>query len=140
MSKRIALKDYVEVDGHDLSDFCRSVDFTSDHSQEDVSGFNAGGTNEYLAGPTVQTFTAEFFMGSGAGEPFDVLRPLHVNKTVFTIKWREDQTLPVSATNPQLTGNVQLFAFGKGAQRGSAETRSITFAAVDSTGLVFAET
>ena len=51
MSKRIALKDSVMVDTTDLSDFSRTVRFSSEHNQVDVSGFNATGANEYLMKP-----------------------------------------------------------------------------------------
>ena len=41
MPKRVALKDSVEVDSVDLSNFARSVRLTSEHTREDVSGFSA---------------------------------------------------------------------------------------------------
>lgn len=137
MSKRIALKDFVEVDGHDLSTFCRSVGFSSEHEQIDVSGFNASGADENLAGKTAQSFTAEFFGAYGSGETHDVLYRLHRDRTVFGVKWRPDQTAVVSATNPQLEGNVQLLSYSPGANRGEAEAFSVTFSAADETGLVF---
>ena len=37
MAKRIALKDHVSVDAVDLSNFCRSVEFSSEHERVDVS-------------------------------------------------------------------------------------------------------
>jgi hypothetical protein len=77
MSKRIALKDFIEVDGHDLSNFARSVSFSSEHEQVDVSGFNALGTDEFLAGKTTQSVTVEFFGSYGSGEVHDVLYHLH---------------------------------------------------------------
>ena len=36
MAKRIALKDSVSVDAVDLSQFCRSVEFSSEHERVDV--------------------------------------------------------------------------------------------------------
>ena len=66
MAKRIALKDHIHVDAVDLSNFARSVEFSSEHERVDVSGFNATGANEYLAGQTEQSVTVEFFGSYGA--------------------------------------------------------------------------
>lgn len=140
MSKRIALNDFVEVDHTDLSDLCDSVQFASDHAQEDVSGFNASGRDEYLAGRTTQSFTAEFFGSYGSGEVHQTLYELHRDKTVFLLRWRPNQNAGVSATNPELRGNVQLLSYGPGAQRGNVDKVSCTFTCADSTGLVFYET
>jgi hypothetical protein len=140
MAKRVALFDHVEVDGHDLSQFCRSVEFSSEHEQVDVSGFTATGANEFLAGQTVQSVTCEFFGSYGSGEVHDVLYAIHAARTVVTFEWNPNQNLSVSATNPQLTGNVQVLSYSPGATRGEAETFSVTFTAADSAGLVFSDT
>ena len=140
MSKRVALKDFIECDHVDLSDLARSVSYSSEHEQVDVSGFNATGADEFLAGKTTQSVTVEFFGSYGSGEVHQTLFNLHKNRTVFTFKWRPDQTLPVSATNPQLEGNVQLLTYGPGATRGDADTFSATFTAADANGLWFVET
>lgn len=137
MPKRIALKDSVMVDTTDLSDFARQVQFQSDHAQIDVSGFNAGGTNEYLAGATTQTVTVEFFGSYGAGEVHQTLYPIHQNRTVVVFAWRPDQTNPVSATNPELRGNVQVYSYGPGAARGAEDVFQVVFQTADSAGLTF---
>jgi len=140
MAKRIALKDHVEVDGHDLSTFCRAVEFSSEHEQVDVSGFNSTGANEFLAGQTVQSVTCEFFGSYGTGEVHDVLYDIHRNRSIVTFEWNPDQTAGVSSTNPQLTGNVQVLSYSPGATRGEADTFSVTFTAADSNGLFFSDT
>jgi hypothetical protein len=137
MSKRIALKDFVEVDSVDLSDFARSVKFISNHAQMDVSGFNALGANEYLTGPTTQQLDVEFFGSYGSGEVHQTLYPIHSGRTVVPVKWRPDQTNPVGVTNPELTGNVQLFNYEPGAARGAEDVFTVTFMAVDAAGLAF---
>ena len=74
MAKRIALKDHIIVDAVDLSNFARAVTFSSEHERIDVSGFNATGANEYLAGATEQEVTVEFFGSYGAiGSPRDAV-------------------------------------------------------------------
>ena len=140
MPKRIALKDSVEVDSVDLSDFARSVRFTSEHEQVDVSGFNATGANEYLAGTTTQNVTVEFFGSYGTGEVHATLYPIHKDREVVPIAWRPDQTTPASATNPELRGNVQLLQYGPGGTRGDVDTFEATFITADPAGLVFETT
>lgn len=140
MSKRIALKDYISVDGVDLSSFARSVESQSDHERVDASGFNSTGANEYLAGQTEQSVTVEFFGSYGAGEVHDTIYPIHRDRTTVAFVWRIDQTAAVSATNPNLTGNVQILSYGPGATRGEVETFSVTFVAADSSGLVWTGT
>lgn len=140
MAKRIALFDYIEVDGHDLSQFTRSVEFSSEHEQVDVSGFTASGANEFLAGQTVQSVTCEHFGSYGSGEVHDVLYDIHRDRSIVTFVWYPNQNSAVSATNPQLTGNVQVLTYSPGATRGEADTFSVTYTAADSSGLVFSNT
>jgi hypothetical protein len=137
VAKRIALKDAVFVDAVDLSNFARNVEFSSEHAREDVSGFNPTGANEYLAGQTEQEVTVEFYGSYGAGEVHQTLYPLHKNRTICAIKWRPDQTAPVSATNPELRGNCQILTYAPGASRGDTDTFEVTFSAADAAGLAF---
>ncbi|HSE44719.1 MAG TPA: hypothetical protein VLA89_05255 [Gemmatimonadales bacterium] len=140
MSKRVALKDFVEVDGVDLSNFARSVQYSSEHEQVDVSGFSATGADEFLAGKTTQSVTVEFYGSYGSGEVHQTLFNLHKNRTEFDFAWRPDQTASVSSTNPELRGVVQCLSYGPGATRGDAETFSVTFTAADEDGLWFYST
>jgi hypothetical protein len=140
MAKRIALKDAVNVNAIDLSNFARSVEFSSEHERVEVSGFNATGANEYLAGQTEQTVTVEFFNSYGVGEVHATLYPIHQARTIVPFKWRPDMTSPVSATNPELRGNVQLLTYNPGATRAEADTWEATFVAADAAGLTYATT
>lgn len=140
MSKRIALKDSVEVDSVDLSNLARSVRFASEHERVDVSGFSASGANEYLPGPTEQSVTVEFFGSYGTGEVHSTLYPIHASREVVPFAWRPDQTTPTSATNPELRGNVQVYTYGPGGERGDVDTFEVTFNAADEAGLAFFDT
>lgn len=137
MAKRIAFKDFVEVDNVDLSTFARAVTFSSEHERVDASGFSATGANEFLAGTTTQEVTVEFFGSYGSGEVHQTLYGLHKNRTVFDFAWRPDQTAAASATNPELRGPVQLLTYNPGATRGEVEAFSATFTAASEDGLVF---
>ena len=137
MAKRIALKDHVSVDAVDLSNFARAVTFNSEHERVDVSGFSATGANEYLAGQTEQSVTVEFFGSYGASEVHQTLYPIHQNREVVAFEWRPDQDAAVSATNPQLEGNVQLLTYSPSVTRGEEEAWEATFVAADSAGLAY---
>ena len=137
MAKRIALHDHVMVDAVDLSSFARSVEFSSEHERVDVSGFTASGANEYLAGATEQSVTVEFYGSYGASEVHATLYPIHQNREVVAFEWRPDQNAVVSATNPQLEGNVQLLTYSPSVTRGEVETWSATFTAADTDGLTY---
>ena len=137
MAKRIALKDHITVDAVDLSNFARAVTFSSEHERIDVSGFNSTGSNEYLAGATEQEVVVEFFGSYGASEVHATLYPIHRDREVVAFEWRPDQTAVVSATNPQLEGNVQLLTYNPSATRGEEEAWEATFVAADSAGLAY---
>jgi len=140
VSKRIALSDSVTVDGTDLSDFARSVALSSEHDRVDVSGFNPTGANEFLAGQTTQSVTVEFYGSYDAAEVHQTIYPIHKNRDIVPFAWRPDMNNPVSATNPELRGNVQALTYNPGATRGDADTFSCEFVAADEAGLVFFDT
>lgn len=137
MPKRIALHDHVSVDAVSLGNFARSVEFSSEHERVDVSGFSATGANEYLAGATEQSVTVEFYGAYGAAEVHATLYPIHANREVVAFEWRPDMNAAVSATNPQLEGNVQLLTYSPSATRGETETWTATFTAADAAGLAY---
>lgn len=140
MSKRIALKDFIEVDHVDLSNFASAIQLHSDDEQVDVSGFNATGADEFLAGKRTQSVDVTFFGSYGSGEVHQTLYPLYRDRATFDFKWRPDQTASVSATNPELSGVVQMLSYGPGATRGQADSFQVTFTAADENGLTFSET
>jgi hypothetical protein len=138
--KRIALKDYISVDGHDLSDLFSQIGFSSVHDKVDVSGFNEAGTDEFLAGKTTQSVTGQVFGSMAAGETWDILYYIHQSRAVVPFKWRPDASLPVSSTNASLEGNVQLLTWQAGATRGEVESFPVEFSPADAAGLVYVET
>lgn len=140
MPKRVAFKDSVTVDSTDLSEFARKVEFSSEHARVDVSGFNATGASEFLAGVTTQSVTVEFYGSYGTGEVHQTLYPIHASRDIVVFKWRPDQTTAVAVDNPELTGNVQVLTYKPGGERGNADTYSVEFVAADPAGLAFVTT
>ena len=60
-TKKIAKHDKITIDGTDVSNSFRTFGFSSEHTQEDVSGFSVSGIDEFLPGRTTQWFTGEAF-------------------------------------------------------------------------------
>jgi hypothetical protein len=136
MAKRIALKDSISVDGQDLSNLSRAWSFTSEHEQVDMSGFNATGFSEFLAGPTTQQVTIEFYGSYGSSEVHETIYPIHKDRDTVALAITVDGLS--DSPGPTLSGNVQVNTYNPGATRGEAETFEVTFAAADEDGLTFA--
>jgi hypothetical protein len=133
MSKRIALTDYVEVDGVDISNLVLQVGFESTDDQVDVSGFNPAGSSEFLQGNRVREITLEVFGSRAANEIHQVLWPIHDGRLTATFKWRADSNAGVSATNEELRGNIKILNYAEGGTRGDAETATITLVQASAT-------
>lgn len=139
MGKGIALKDYVEVDGVDLSNFFSQVNPNFTKESVDVSGFSMTGKNETLVGAETQEIQCTIFDAYGNGETWDVLWPLYRDSTIFSFKTRPDQSLAVSATNPQIEGNAQINSWSPNRQRGQVGSFPVTFVAADAAGFTYSE-
>jgi hypothetical protein len=133
MSKRLALTDLIEIDGTDLSNLARSVEFESTDEEIDVSGFNPTGASEFLQGTRVRAVTIEFYVSRGSNEVHQVVFPIHDQRLDCTFVWRADSVAGVSATNEELRGLVKIPTYSEGGTRGEAETTSIRFVEADAT-------
>lgn len=129
--KRIALTDYIEIDGVDLSNNARSIQFTSEDERVDASGFNTTGAEEFLAGTRVREVTVEFIMTRGSQGVHQTLYRLHDERVEFDFVWRPNGEDMISATNEELRGTVILPQWNEGATRGELEVASLTFVASD---------
>lgn len=139
MGKGVALKDYVEIDGHDLSDFCSQVNPQFVDSQEDISGFNPTGVDESTPGTRAQTIALTFFDSYGDGEAWDVLYKLWKNREIFTFKTRPDQSIAVGSTNPSLEGNARIYGWSPNRTRGQVASFPVTIASADADGFDYVE-
>ena len=132
-------KTSVSVDAVDLSNFARAVEFTSRararrrvRVQRDRRERVPGRPDR--AGRRPSSSTASY----GTGEVHATLYPIHQDREVVAFAWRPDQTAAVSATNPELRGNVQLLhLLRRAATRGEVDTFTVTFNAADEDGLAF---
>ena len=139
MPKRIPLHDFVEVASVDLSSLARSVRYSSEHERVDVSGFSASGANEYLAGPTEQSLTVEFYGSYGTGEVHQTIYPAHKDREIIPVAWRPNQNQPIGVDNPELRGNAQVYSYSPGGARGDTDTFEVVFQAADEAGFEFVE-
>lgn len=112
-TKKIAKFDKITIDGTDVSNSFRTFGYSSEHTEEDVSGFSASGTDEILPGATAQSFSGEAFYTEELGA---IVEPLHRNRTACTITWQPDGL--VDATREIYTGSCYINQFGPANTRG----------------------
>ena len=86
MAKRIALKDSSRSTPSTCPTSPAASSSQSEHERVDVSGFNATGSNEYLAGQTEQSVTVEFYGSYGATEVHATLYPIHADREVVRVR------------------------------------------------------
>jgi len=123
MGKRIALTDFIEIDGVDFSDGqCRAISSNFEHERVPAGGFNSAGTVEELSGQTTREINATFYAKNDTEETFQVFNYLFESKAIFDVVWRKDQNAGVGATNPECRGSVKVFQFPQGAVFGEVET------------------
>lgn len=130
---------YIELDGHDLSDYGFNIDTPSSKDQVDVSGFNPNNTKETLVGQRQDSVTAQFTQSFASGGPHDIISTIYYSDTTVVLRVRPTSDV-VSATNPELTGNVKVASYNglTGALNARAEI-SVEFVAADSAGLTWSD-
>lgn len=133
-TKKIAKYDKITIDGVDVSNSFRQFSYTSEHSEEDVSGFSATGTDETLPGSTAQAFVGEAFYTE---ELAAIVEPLHRNRTNTVIAWQPDGL--VDSTREIYTGTCTINQFGPSNTRGSVMTMPFNAKPSTSAGITVAD-
>lgn len=129
-TKLIARHDKIIIDHVDVSNSFRQFGYTSEHSEEDVSGFSASGNDETLPGATAQAFTGEAFYTEELGA---LIEPLHRARTVVEIMWQPNGLL--DDTREVYSGNCTINQFGPANTRGSVSTMPFSAKPADATGI-----
>jgi hypothetical protein len=129
-TKKVARHDKVIIDGTDVSNSFRQIGFSSEHSEEDVSGFSELGNDETLPGRTAQGFAGEAFYTE---ELAAILYPIHANRTVVAMSWQPDGL--VDATREIYSGNVTINQFGPANTRGTVSTMPFAAKPADEEGI-----
>lgn len=133
-TKLIAKSDKITIDGVDVSNSFSEFGYSSEHSQEDVSGFSASGTDEFLPGATTQSFSGTAFYTE---ELAAIVEPLHRNRTNTVIAWQPNGL--VDSTREIYTGTCNILTFGPANTRGSVSTMPFTATPSTSTGITVAD-
>lgn len=129
-TKQIARHDKITIDGTDVSNAFRQFGFSSEHSEEDVSGFSVSGNDEFLPGSTDQGFSGEAFYT----EEFAALVfPLHAARTIVEVTWQPNGL--VDSTREVYYGNCTINQFGPANTRGSVSTMPFAAKPADEDGI-----
>lgn len=99
----------VVIQGNVLSSFAHNVSIEDEKEQLDASGFNPNNSKTYVPGSRDQTVTIQFRMSYGAGEPFNVIKPLYENNTNFGFYLVPDSDTATSTTNPIYGGTANVY-------------------------------
>lgn len=128
--KQIARHDLIEIDGTDYSNAFREFRLTSEHSEEDVSGYSESGVDETLPGRTAQGFEGEFFLNPTVSSAF---WDMHINREVVSIFYQPNGLS--DDTGPAWYGNCTINTVNQGTTRGSAATSPFSAKAADADGI-----
>lgn len=128
--KVIARHDFIEIDGTDYSNAFREFRLSSEHSEEDVSGYSESGVDETLPGRTAQGFEGEFFVSPTVSSAF---WDMHINREVVRIEYQPNGLVDSDA--PLWYGNCTINTVNAGTTRGSAATSPFAARAADADGI-----
>ncbi len=129
-TKQIARHDKILIDDVDVSNSFREFGYSSEHSEEDVSGFSVTGVDETLPGSTTQSFSGEAFYTE---ELAAIVEPLHRGRTVCTISWQPNGL--VDASREIYSGECTINTFGPSDTRGSVATMPFAARPADANGI-----
>lgn len=129
-TKLIARHDKILIDDVDVSNSFREFGYTSEHSEEDASGFSVSGNDETLPGTTAQTFSGEAFYTE---ELAAIVEPLHRNRTVCTISWQPNGL--VDSTREIYYGECTINQFGPANTRGTVSVMPFSAKPADANGI-----
>ena len=129
-TKLISRHDKILIDGTDVSNSFSEFGYTSEHSEEDVSGFSVSGVDETLPGATSQEFTGTAFYTE---ELALIIEPLHRARTVCSISWQPNGL--VDATREIYYGECTINTFGPANTRGSVSTMPFAARPADENGI-----
>ena len=133
-TKKVARHDKVLIDGTDVSNSFSEFGFSSEHSEEDVSGFSVSGVDEFLPGSTTQGFAGTAFYTE---ELAAIVYPIHRDREIVVISWQPDGL--VDATREIYSGNCTINQFGPTNTRGSVSTMPFTARPADATGITVSD-
>ena len=136
MAKRIALQDHCEVNRRSQK-FARSRLSSAPITSESTY---AGSRRQARTStwPARQSSPSKSSSTGRTGPPKSTRRCTRsTGPHGVPFEWRPDLTAAVTATNPQLEGNVPVVQLRAGGTRGEVDTFTVTFNAADDAGFAF---
>lgn len=132
-TKKVAKHDRISIDGTDYSNAFRQFGFSSEHSEEDVSGFSVSGNDETLPGSTAQGFTGEMFYTE---ESAPAIWDLHIGRDIVEVQFQPNGLVDSSAT--VYYANCTINQFGPADTRGQVSVMPFSAKPADETGITAA--
>lgn len=129
-TKKVAKHDRIEIDGDDYSNAFRVFGFSSEHSEEDVSGMSVSGTDETLPGSTAQGFAGEMFYTEEVAPTFF---DYHLNRTVVQVLYQPNGL--VDPTAETYYADCIIFSFGPANTRGQVSVMPFSAKPVTEDGI-----
>ena len=108
MPKMVLLAEYVNINGNDLSEYCRKGEVTAEVEDKDVTTYASGGWKELLGGLKSGELSVEFLQDVAAGEIDSIMWPLLGAVVPFTVRLSQ---AAVSASNPEYSGSILINAW-----------------------------
>ena len=123
MAKRIALYDHIEVDGVDLSNFARSVEFEVRARARSTSPASTrpAPTSTWPGRPS-SAVTVEFFGSYGATEVHADVYPIHATGSSSRLRLAAEPERRRLGDEPGAEGQRAVPTYSPAATRGEAET------------------
>jgi hypothetical protein len=129
-TKKIAKHDRISIDGTDYSNAFRVFGFSSEHSEEDVSGFSVSGTDETLPGNTAQGFSGEMFYTE---ESAPDIWALHIGRDIVEVQFQPNGLVDSTAT--VFYANCTINQFGPADTRGQVSVMPFSAKPADENGI-----
>ena len=129
-TKRTALHDKITIDGDDFSNAFNEFGFTSEHTNEDLSGFSVSGVDELEPGRTGEAFAGTMFYTE---EVATALWPIHKDRSEVVITWQPNGLIDSSAVEYYALCTINTFSPQN--RRGNPSTFPFTATPADENGI-----
>ena len=117
----------VTVDGDTLTQRARSVTVNESAEELNVTTFGGDGYSQFTQGLKTGEISVEFFQDFTTNQTHDILYPLWVDGSAFTLRIGPDGDSG-SGTNPVWVGEVQIYTYNfLTGEVGQASTNTVTF-------------
>lgn len=129
-TKRTALHDKITIDSDDFSNAFNEFGFSSENTNEDLSGFSVSGVDELEPGRTAESFAGNMFYTE---EVAAAIWPLHKDKTEVEITWQPNGLIDSGAITYYALCTINTFSPQN--RRGNPSTFPFSATPADENGI-----